>query len=276
MNYGRDYGNRNFLDRAANTVRGWLGHRGGQDYDRGYRGGGMRGWDEDRGYREMGDVSGGPRGWNAGMEHGYGATNWTGRNPDWNRGGDWNQGGWGRGGGETYRTGGYQPQHGSWDVDWEDRTMPQGGMTSRNGMTGRMSAGMMGSGTDRYDRGYMGNRDRDDMEPGMRGGMMNRGMSGGMMGRGTMDRGMMNRGYDRDFDRGDWNRQGGGMGPGGNAYGTGMLGRDADVGDVSGGMIGNYGAYGNYGIERFRTGSAGGVPTGQYWTGYGHGSGYRG
>jgi len=297
MNYGRDYGNRNFLDRAASTVRGWLGHRGGHDYDGGYRGGGMRGgWDEDRGgYREMGDVSGGYRGWQGGMEHGYGATNWTGRNADWNRQGDWNQGSWGRGGGEGYRTGGYQPQHGSWDVDWEDRTMPGGGMMNRNGMTGRMSAGMMGSGTDRYDRGYMEGRDfmtnqpawdrhdafRDDMEPGMRGGTMNRGMSGGMMGQGSMNRGMMNRGYDRDMGGrdmggGDWNRQGGGMGTGGMGYGTGMLGRDADVGDVSGGMIGNYGAYGNYGIERFRTGSAGGVPTGQYWTGYGHGSGYRG
>jgi hypothetical protein len=265
MNYGRDYGNRNFLDRAASTVRGWLGHRGGHDYDGGYRAGGMRGgWDDDRGHREMGDVNGGYRGWQGAMEHGYGAANWTGRNADWNRGGDWNQGAWGRGTGEGYRTGGYQPQHGSWDVDWEDRTMPQGGMMNRGGMPGRMSAGMMGSGADRYDRGYRPSG----------------GMSGGMMGRGMMNRYARDY-YDRDFDRGDWNRAGGGMNSGGMAaggmgYGTGMLGRDADVGDVSGGMIGNYGAYGNYGIERFRSGSAGGVPTGQYWTGYGHGSGYRG
>lgn len=47
-------------------------------------------------------------------------------------------------------------------------------------------------------------------------------------------------------------------------------------GDAVGGTIGNYGAYGSYGIERFRSGSAGGVPTGQYWTGYGHGGPYRG
>ncbi len=291
--YGRDYGNRNFLDRAANTVRGWFGHRGGHDYDDGFRGGMRGGWDDDRGYREMGDVSGGYRGWQGGMEHGYGAAGWTGRNRDWSdRGGDFNPGGgWGRGAGEGYRTGGYNASHGAWDVDWDDdRTMPGGGM-NRNGMMGRMSAGMMGSGTDRYDRGYAG-RDfmtnqpaydrhdayRDDMEPGMRAGGMDRGMGmrGGMTGRGTsggmqggMNRGGMNRGYDRDMD---WNRQGGGgMGPG-----SGMLGRDADTGDVGGGMIGNYGAYGNYGIERFRSGSAGGVPTGQYWTGYGHGSGYRG
>ena len=302
MNYGRDYGNRNFLDRAANTVRGWLGHRGGghSGYDDGYRGGMNRGWDGDRGgyremddmsggYREMGDVSGGYRGWQGGMEHGYGSTNWTGRNADWNRGmGE----GWGRGGGQEYRTGGYQPQHGSWDVDWNDndRTMPGGGMM--NGMAGRASGGMMGDG--RYDRGYLEGRDfmtnqpaydrhgafGDD--PGMGGG--NRGMYGGL-GRGMeggMNRGMqgmgrgMGRDYDRDDYRGDWNRQGGGMGTGGMGYATGMLGRDAGVGDVSGGTIGNYGPYSNYGIERFRSGSAGGVPTGQYWTGYGVGSGYRG
>lgn len=281
--YGRDYGNRNFLDRAANTVRGWFGNRH-DGYDDGYRAGGMdRGWDENRGgYREMGDVSGGYRGWQGGMEHGYGATNWTGRNADWNRGpGGGAAGGtgagWGRGGGESYRTGGYNPSHGAWDVDWDDdRPQPHGGM-SRGGMTGRMSGGMMGGGANRYDRGPSSAYDqlnayRDDMEPGMRGGGM--GMRGGMqsgMNRGGMQGGM-NR-YDRDMS-GEWNRSGGGMGSGG--MGSGMLGRDANMGDVNGGMIGNYGAYGSYGIERFRSGSAGGVPTGQYWTGYGHGSGYRG
>lgn len=286
MSYGRDYGNRSFLDRAASRVRGWFGQRGGgHDYDAGYRGGMRGGWDEDRGgYRETGDVSGGYRGWQGGMEHGYGATNWTGRNRDWDRGD--RGGGWGRGTGEPYRTGGYHARHDAWDVDWDDdRTLPGGGM--RGGM-GRMSAGMMGSGGGRYDRGWTEGRDfmtnqpsydrhdafRDDLEPGMRGGSPGRGMSGGMNRgmRGGMGRGR-NRGYDRDMD---WNRAGGGMGEGGTGYGTGMLGRDADVGDVSGGLIGNYGAYGNYGIERFRSGSSGGVPTGQYWTGYGHGSGYYG
>lgn len=257
MNYGRDYGNRNFLDRAANTVRGWLGNRG-HGYDNGYRGdAGRGGWDEGRGgYREMGDVGGGYRGWQGGMEHGYGATNWTGRNADWNRGTD---AGWGRGGGPEYRTGGYQPQHGSWDVDWDDsdRTQPRGGM----GRTG-LSAGMMGSGGGRYDRGY-----RDDRDPGMRGGM-SRGMSGGMAGRGMQ--GGANR-YDRDVYRGyDRDHRSGGMG-----NGPGMLGADAGTGDLNGGTIGNYGPYGDYGIERFRNGNSGGVQPGQYWTGYGHGSGYR-
>ena len=256
MNYGRDYGNRNFLDRAANTVRGWFGNRGGHEYDNGYRPGMRGGWDDTRGgYREMGDVSGGYRSRQGGMEHGYGATNWTGRNADWNRG-DLG-GGWGRGAGEGYRTGGYQPQHGAWDVDWDgsDRTMPGSGM--RGGMPLRNPSGMIG----RYDRGYAQGRERYDsfrgnLEPGMRGGMMGRGMPGGM-----------NR-YDRDMGRG----RSGGMG----GYDTGMMGGGTDMGDVNGGTIGNYGAYGSYGLERFRGGNAGGVPTGQYWTGYGHGTGYNG
>jgi hypothetical protein len=272
MSYGRDYGNRNFMDRAASTVRGWFGNRGG--YDEGYRGGPGRG-----GYREEGgDLGGGYRDWRGGMEHGYGATNWTGRNPDWNDGYGANRGG------EGYRTGGYQPRHGAWDVDWDDRT-PRGGM---NRGSGRMTGGMAASGPS-YQQGYgrdftarhpafddhdayRGDRDR---------GMMGRPMDRGMADRGRMDRGMsggmqggMNRGWDREdgWNRGaDRGRTGGGP-----AYGPGMQAGDADLGDEAGGTIGNYGAYGNYGLERFRSGSAGGVPTGQYWTGYGHGSGYRG
>ena len=86
MNYERDYGNRNLLERAAQRVRGWMGHRGGgMEYDDGYRGGMMsRGWNDDPGYREMGDVSRG--GYAGGMDRGYGATNWRGYNDDWNRG----------------------------------------------------------------------------------------------------------------------------------------------------------------------------------------------
>lgn len=260
MNYGRDYGNRNFLDRAAHTVRGWLGHRGGHSgYDNGYRGDMHRGgWDESHGgYRETGDVNGGYRNWQGGMEHGYGAANPTGRNVDWNRGMGAG-GGYDRGSREEYRTGGYQPQHGSWDVDWDDadRTMPRGGM-NRSGFSG----GMLGS-AGSYDRGY-----RQDYDRGMRGGMNRGGMSGGMMGRGMQ--GGMNR-YDRE-DYGRYNQNQGG----GGGYATGMLGGDAGLGDVDGGTIGNYGPYGGYGIERFRNGNSGGVQPGQYWTGYGHGSGYR-
>jgi len=287
MSYGRDYGNRNFLDRAAHAVRGWIGHRGGHGYDDGFRGG-DRGWDEGRGgYRGMGGPGGAYRDWRGGMEHGYGSTNWTGRNPDWDRG----YGGWGRGVGEGYRTGGYQPHHDMWDVDWDDRTLPQGG-TEWGGTMGRRSGGMMGSGSERgQDRGYLQGRDfmtnqpafdahggyRDDMEPRMRGGVR-RGMTGRRMERGGYG------GAPRGRDRGEWSRDGRDRrddrdrpaGMGGMGYGGAMPGREADLGDVDGGTIGNYGPYGNYGIERFRSGSSGGVPTGQYWTGYGHGSGYRG
>ena len=302
MNYGRDYGNRNFLERAAHTVRGWVGRRGGGDdrwYDEEYRSGMMnRGWDDDRGYREMGDVSGYRGG---GMDRGYGGASWRGYNDDWNRG---MGGGWGRGGGDEYRTGGYNAGHGGWDVDWDDnRTGGYGtdrGM-SRGGMDrGGVDRGMMGGNErDHYmGRDFMTNHPHfghdwrsghtDDATVDMnRGGGWNRGMMGGM------NRGMqggMDRGWDEDRG-GEWSR-GGGMGGGGmdrGGYGGGMgggmdragyggggmLSRDNSVGDVNGGMIGNYGAYGNYGIERFRSASGGGVPTGQHFRGYGVGSGYR-
>lgn len=277
MSYGRDYGNRNFLERAAHTVRGWMGSRGGGGdgfYDDELRGGGMN-----RGYREMGDVSGYGGG---AMRSGYGATNWRGYNDDWNRG---PMGGAYRGGGEGYRTGGYQPSHGSWDVDWDDNR--SGGYGMDRGMNrGGIDRGYTGGGFGGNERDHSMGRDFMTNEPhfghGYGGDMdgtrdMNR---GGMMGRGTM--GGMNRGMqggmDRDWDddRGDWNR-GGGMdrGMGGGQGGGGMLGRDGNVGDASGGMIGNYGAYGNYGIERFRSASGGGVPSGQHFRGYGVGSGYR-
>ena len=313
MNYERDYGNRNFLERAAQRVRGWMGHRGGRDmeYDDEFRGGMMnRGWDDDRGYREMGDVSG-RGGYAGGMDRGYGAPNWRGYNDDWNRG---MGGGWGRGGGGEYRTGGYNAGHGAWDVDWDDdRTggygMNRGGM-ERGGMGRGWTGGderdhFMGrdfqTNQPRYghDRGWRGDMD-DATLPGSdwnRGDWNRGGMGGGMMGRGMMNRGGMG-GTDRDWDRGDrdldrenrgewdrgdrgnWNRgmdrgmQGGGMDRG--YGGAGMMGRDADLGDVGGGTIGNYGAYGGYGIDRFRSASAGGVPSGQYFRGYGVGSGYRG
>lgn len=295
MNYGRDYGNRNFLERAANTVRGWVGGRrdAGDDrwYDDEYRGGmAGRGWDEDRGYREMGDVSG----YRGGMDRGYGGTGWRGYGDDRNLG---MGGGWGRGGGDPYRTGGYNGSHGGWDVDWDDTRAGGYGMNR-----GGMDRGGMG-----MDRGWSGGSERDhymgrdfmtnhphfghdwrsghtddatvDMDrgawnrPGMGGGMS----GGGMMGRGMMggmNRGGMDRGWDSDRD---WNRgRQVGSGYGADyASGSGMLGRDGNVGDVSGGMIGNYGAYGNYGIERFRSASGGGVPSGQHFRGYGVGSGYR-
>lgn len=299
MNYGRDYGNRNFLERAAHTVRGWMGRGGGEDrfYDDEFRGGmANRGWNEDRGYREMGDVSG----YRGGYDRGYGATNWRGRNPDWDRG--TGGGGWGGGG---YRTGGYQADHGSWDVDWDenrsggygmDRGMNRGGMdrgytgggfAGGGGYSGGSGGGYGGDERDHYmgrdfmtnephfGHGYRGDRGESTVDTNRGGGDWNR-TGGGMMGRGMQ--GGSNRGMYRDLDetdRGDWNR-GGGMDRGyGGGAGAGMLGGDADMGDASGGTIGNYGPYGNYGMERFRSASGGGVAPGQYYRGYGIGSGYR-
>lgn len=294
MNYGRDYGNRNFLERAAQTVRGWVGRRGSGDdrfYDDEYRGGGMMngGWSDGRGYREMGDVSGG---YGGGFDRGYGAANWRGRNEDWNRGtmDGWNRGmgggaGWGRGGGD-YRTGGYNASHGSWDVDWDDNRT--GGYGMDRGMNrGGYDRGYSAVGDDRdhymgrdfqtnhphFGHGWQASHHDDATVDMNRGGSWDR-MGGGMMGRG-MQGGMSRGGMDRDWDAdrgGDYNR-GGGMG--GGYGGAGMLGRDADLGDESGGTLGNYGAYGGYGMERFRSGSSGGVPSGQYFRGYGVGSGYR-
>ena len=289
MNYGRDYGNRNFLERAAHTVRGWMGRGGGDDrwYDDEYRGGMTnRGWDEDRGYREMGDVSGYRGG---GMERGYGGSSWRGYNDDWNRG---MGGGWGRGGGGDYRSGGYNARHGGWDVDWDDNRTGGYGMD-------RGGTGLDRGGNDRdhfMGRDFMtnhphfghdwrsGHADDDTVDMNRGGGDWNRGgMMGGGMNRGWgSERDTWNRGagrYGADYG-GGMDRDRGGMmdrgGMGGSYGGGGMLSRDNSVGDVNGGMIGNYGAYGNYGIERFRSASAGGVPSGQHFRGYGVGSGYRG
>lgn len=285
MNYGRDYGNRNFLERAAHTMRGWMGRHGAGDgwYDDEYRGGPAgRGPGYDRGYRETGDVSG--------YRGGYGATTWRGYNDDWNRGLGGTRG---RGGADEYRTGGYNAGHGGWEVDWDegrrggyDRGMGMdrgyaGGGGERDHYMGRdfmtnhphfghdWRSGHTDDATVDMDRGSEWNRGR----AGMGGGMMGRGMAGGM------NRGMqggMDRGW--DSDRGDRSR-GGEVGNGraryGADYGGGMLGREPGLGDADGGMIGNYGAYGNFGLERFRSASGGGVPSGQYYRGYGVGSGYR-
>lgn len=299
MNYGRDYGNRNFLERAAHTVRGWIGNRGGGGdgfYDDEFRGGGMNRGGYDRGYRAMGDVGGYDRGYRemgdvsgyggGAMRGGYGANNWRGYNDDWNRG---PMGGGYRGGGEGYRTGGYNASHGGWDVDWDDNR--SGGYGMDRGYTGGGYGG--GGERDHYmGRDFMTNHPHfgHDWQSGHTDAAtvdMNRGggnRSGGMMGRGTM--GGMSRGTQGGMDdRGDWNhghevgngRRGydAGMGNGGMGGGGGMMGRDGSMGDASGGMIGNYGAYGSYGIERFRSASGGGVPSGQHFRGYGVGSGYQ-
>ena len=114
--YGRDYDHRNWLDRAGETVRGWLG--GGRDYDREYGPGDLREWqhrDWNRGRAPRGGT-GMNRGYGAGgmnrggmsrewMENEYGGGGYNAGN-DW---GDYNHGGWG---GDLYRrsnAGGVEP-----------------------------------------------------------------------------------------------------------------------------------------------------------------------
>ena len=99
MRYGHDY-DRNFLERAADTVRGWFG---GREYDHDFHPRGP-GWRGDSGYRELGHPGRGrvPRGYDRELHSG-----WRG---------------------DAYRTHrGYHPSHGGWDVDWEHRGMSRGG-----------------------------------------------------------------------------------------------------------------------------------------------------
>ncbi|HZG41321.1 MAG TPA: hypothetical protein VEY93_00075 [Longimicrobium sp.] len=249
MNYGRDYGYRNFMDRAAETVRGWFGGR--DDYGHDYRGGGMHrvgmhgggssragmyggdhergGWNQHGGYREMGDINGGYTG---GMSRGnfgsgYTATSYTGQGGG-NRYDAGYRAGRGRDGGDSYDTGGYRPTHGLTDVDWNDRGYRGGG----------------------HNRGAYGGRGHDMDRPGARGGYA--GTHRGGMGR-----------YGSEYRGGNT----GHLGSGGGEYDAGNMG----VGDSEGGIGGRYGAYGPYGMERFRNSNSGGVPTGQYYTGYGVG-----
>jgi hypothetical protein len=109
----------------------------------------------------------------------------------------------------------------------------------------------MGSGGN---AGYGGGYRNDVDEPGMRGGY------------GGANRGGMGR-YGADYRGGNT----GNLGSGGGEYNAGSMG----VGDADGGMGGRDGAYGPYGMERFRNGNSGGVPTGQYYTGYGVGNSHR-
>lgn len=189
---------------------------------------------------------------------------------------------------------GYDPRHGGWDVDWEDRGMRGGGMQGR---------GMPGGGYGHYARrDFMTNRGYYDPQGGMResrgprmGGGMHRGAyreMGGM----DYDRGFRG-GWAGDADRTveyggrgrEWHlemRRGGGM-PGDyardmNRGGTRPGGWNAGgpwaaelQDDDAGGTIGAYGAYGNYGVPRFRSNNMGGMNPGQYYNGYGIGSGYR-
>ena len=153
--YGRDFEDRNWLDRAGETVRGWFG--GGNDYDRDYGWGGTH-----RDSSMRGDWSRGPD--RAPQGGGYRTNNWNNQHSNWdtvNRAGSYY--------GMDYedRSTGYRGGMGGsgydrdFGHDW-DRGRMQGGTGGR--VEGRWIAGDGNSGT---------------------------GMNRGMTGRGGMDRGGM-------------------------------------------------------------------------------------
>jgi hypothetical protein len=132
MRYGRDY-DRNFLERAARSVRGWVG--AGRDYDEGYRG-------------RSAPLGRGPE------------TNWNGRNyRDPGQPHREYRPAQPRRGYDASFGAGYQPRHGAWEVEW-----PEAGYD--RGYAGRPARGYDRGYTrdvgGRYDRGYreMGGMDR--------------------------------------------------------------------------------------------------------------------
>ncbi|HEV7589619.1 MAG TPA: hypothetical protein VGO40_16000 [Longimicrobium sp.] len=156
--YGRDYDDRNWLDRPEDTVRGWFG--GGRDYDRDY---GWSGGDRDMSNR--GDWSRGPD--RARPGEGYRTNNWNNQHAGWdtvNRAGSYYGMDYQDRDRQGYRAGG---------SDY-DRDFGRGWSRDRSpGASRGMGGGSMGG------RG-MGGR-----------GMGGRGMtSGGMPDRGMSDRGM--------------------------------------------------------------------------------------
>src|SRR3712207_4308818 len=99
--YGRDYDDRNWIERAGETVRGWFG--GGRDYDRDY------------GDRDMGGRDWSRGDWGTGMRGGTydrGERNWGDRDSWGETRESWAGGGWGndvdygRGGSRGYTGGG--------------------------------------------------------------------------------------------------------------------------------------------------------------------------
>jgi hypothetical protein len=207
--YGHDY-DRNFIERAGDTVRGWFGGGRDRDYDRdyGFDGGSARGlhrdWD---------------RGGSAGRDHWE--TDWRGLGGGGYRMNNWNNQRATRDSVESAvgRSGG-----GYYGMDYEDR----GGWSS-----GRMRGSAWG-GSD-YGRDY---------NPGW-----NRGMNrGGMMGHGGMNRGLQRGGGMRDAWMG--NEYGGGGYNAGNDWGDynrGAYGGDRFRSSRSGGVEpGRY--YDGYGI----------------------------
>lgn len=142
MRYGRDY-DRNFLQRAARSVRDWVG--ADRDYDEGFRG-------------RSAPLGRGPE------------TNWNGRNyrdpgqpPREYRPAQ------PRRGYDASFGAGYQPRHGAWEVEWPeagyDRSF-RGGGSMRDDRPRGYDRGYAGGSPRGYDRGYTRDYDRGYREMG--------------------------------------------------------------------------------------------------------------
>lgn len=247
--YGHDYDNRNWIERAGDTVRGWFG---AGDYDRDYGGYGGQGE-----YQSWRDTPTGA-GWTSGGGN-------LGRN-DWNRGGmnggmsgggnDWDRGGmsgggndWSRGGPRgRYTTNNWNNQHTT-----RDSMRGVGGYYNADYQQGTHPGGYRGNaGRPEYDhdfgwRDWGGGRD------------MNRGQE---MNRGGQE---MNRGGARN-DRGFFG------GREGREWAQNDYGIDSPY-NAGEGMHGDYG--GGYGGDRWRNADSGGVAPGRYFRGYGNGQANR-
>lgn len=204
--YGRDYDDRNWLDRAEDTVRGWFG--GGREYDRDY------GWSgAHRDPTNRGDWSRGPD--RARPGEGYRTNSWNNQHANWdtvNRAGSYYGMDYDRQDRDVYRGSGY-------DRDFErgwDRDRMQGDRP--RGMGGR---GMPG-------RGWMGGR-------GMSGGMPDRGMRGGPRDRWMTEAEQGGYGAGPGTSWGDYSRGGG--------YGGGGAFRSSNAGGVQPGRY--FTGYGN-------------------------------
>jgi len=176
--YGRDYNDRNWMDRAGETVRGWFG--GGRDYDREYGPGNLREWKHGSGHH--GTMGGGMGGQ---MQGGYRQNNWNNMRSNYDR---------------VYRAGGY------YNADYD----AAGGRGSWGAGQGGYDRDFGGGGHWRPVRtirpgnpGYGGG-----MGGGMGRGQQGGGMQGGNMGRDWMQNEYGGGGYNAGNDWGDYNRGG--------------------------------------------------------------------
>ena len=213
--YGRDYNDRNWIDRAGETVRGWFG--GGRDYDRDYGPGDLREWQHGRGMQGggmQGGYTGGGQMQGGGMG-GYRTNNWSNTRSSYDN---------------VYRAGGY------YNADYDNA----GGRGSWNAGQGGYDRDMGGGGSWQPVRpgnsGYGGGMNRGGMQGDRmqgRGGMQ----GGGMQGRGGMQGGPWTQpdygGSGAGSDWGDYNQGG---------YGGGLF-RNSSSGGVEPGRY--FRGYGN-------------------------------